>query len=132
MDNLTKKQRRKNMQNIRSKGTKPERILASALRARKIYFGRNLKSIIGKPDFVIRKRRIVIFVDSDFWHCHPKRFIMPKTNKSYWLAKIARNKRRDQDVNKRLRKDGWKIVRLWDYDIKNDIHKCMNKIVRAV
>ena len=120
------------MRSIRSKGTKPERMLATALRAKRIYFGRNLKSITGKPDIVIRSKKLAVFVDSDFWHGHPRRFIMPETNRSYWLLKITRNKQRDLEVNRELHKGGWKVLRIWDYDIKKDICKCVNKITRAM
>lgn len=132
MDNLTQSQRRKNMRNIRSKDTKPERMLASALRAKKIYFGKNLKSIIGKPDFVIRKKRLVIFVDSEFWHGHPTRFIKPKTNYSYWRQKIKQNKKRDKQVNLSLRKQGWKVLRFWEHEIKKDAQKCVKKVLSLI
>ncbi len=66
MDNLTKAQRRKNMQNIRSKDTLPEKKLAKTLRAQKLYFAQYVKSLPGKPDIVFRRRKVAVFVDSDF------------------------------------------------------------------
>jgi DNA mismatch endonuclease (patch repair protein) len=71
-------------------------------------------------------------LDSDFWHGHPKRCIMPKTNIEYWSKKIARNRRRDKEVNRKLRKDGWKIVRLWAYDVKHRFDKCIKIILKEV
>lgn len=103
MDNLTKKQRRKNMQNIRSADTKAELFVARELRKRGIYFAKNVKSIFGKPDFVFRRKKIVVFIDSDFWHGHPRRCIMPKSNRAYWNNKIKRNKERDKKVNRALK-----------------------------
>lgn len=88
MDNLTKEQRLKNMRNICSKGTNPERAVMRELKRRKIYFVSHVDSIIGKPDIVFRKKKLVVFIDSDFWHGHPKRYIMPQTNINYWAAKI--------------------------------------------
>ena len=132
MDNLTKKQRRKNMQNIRSADTKAELLAARELRKRKIYFARNVKSIFGKPDIVFRRKKIAVFIDSDFWHVHPARFIMPKSNKRYWKEKIRRNKERDKDVNKKLKDAGWKVVRIWEYDIKCDIVNSLGKILKCL
>lgn len=130
MDNLTQEQRRKNMQNIRSAGTAPELLMMRALQRKNIYFARNVKSIIGKPDIVFRRKKIAVFIDSDFWHVHPERFIMPKSNKKYWRVKINLNKERDKEVNRMLRKDGWKVIRIWEYDVKRNIDKCLSRILR--
>lgn len=128
MDNLTPEQRRKNMQNIRSEGTKPEKLIAKGLREKKIYFANNVKTILGKPDFVFRRKRIVVFVDSDFWHGHKTRCIMPKSNCIYWEQKIKRNKQRDKMVSRELKKMGWRVIRLWEKDIKQDLTKSLKKI----
>lgn len=130
MDNLTPAQRKKNMQNIRSKGTKPELILMSELKKLKIYFATHAKNIIGKPDIVFRRKKIAVFVDSDFWHGHKTKFVMPKTNKDYWEKKIANNKKRDREVNKTLKSTDWRVIRLWEYDIKKNIKKCLNRILK--
>jgi DNA mismatch endonuclease (patch repair protein) len=130
MDNLTPAQRKKNMQNIRSKGTKPELILMSELKKLKIYFATHAKNIIGKPDIVFRRKKIAVFVDSDFWHGHKTRFVMPKTNKDYWAKKIANNKKRDREVNKTLKTTDWRVIRLWEYDILKNPQKCVNRILK--
>jgi DNA mismatch endonuclease (patch repair protein) len=132
MDNLTREQRRKNMQHIRSQDTLPERKVMRELRKRKIYFAPHVKGIIGKPDIVFRRKKVVIFIDSDFWHGHPKRFIMPVTNYEYWSNKIARNKQRDKQVTNELRSKGWKVIRLWEYDIKHNFEKSIQKILAAI
>ena len=132
MDNLTKEQRRKNMQHIRSTGTKPERAVMEALRKRKIYFATYVSKIRGKPDIVFRRKKVAVFIDSDFWHGHPKRCIMPKTNQDYWKKKIEGNRKRDKSVNAELISDGWTIVRLWEYDIKYNFEKGFRKILEAV
>lgn len=132
MDNLTRSQRRKNMQNIRSTGTAPETLIMRALRRKNIYFAKNVKSIIGKPDIVFRRKKIVVFIDSDFWHVHPRRFIMPQSNKRYWKEKIRRNRERDNEVNQELGRAGWKIIRIWEHDIKRNSDKCIKKILKIV
>jgi DNA mismatch endonuclease (patch repair protein) len=132
VDNLTPAQRRKNMQNIRCKDTKPELLISRNLRKKRIYFARNVKTIFGKPDIVFRTKRIALFIDSDFWHGHPKRCIMPKTNKSYWNTKISGNRARDKKVNKVLKSEGWKVIRVWEYDIKHKSEFVINKILKAL
>lgn len=120
------------MQNIRSKGTKPERLVMQELRRRKIYFADHADSIIGKPDIVFRRKKTAVFIDSDFWHFHPGRFIMPQTNVEYWSNKIQRNRSRDKEVNRQLKHDGWKVIRIWEYDVKNRFEKCIQKILSAL
>lgn len=132
MDNLTKKQRQKNMRNIQSKGTAPEMRVMRELKKRKIYFAKHVDSIIGKPDIVFRRKKIVVFIDSDFWHGHPERFIMPKTNTDYWTKKISYNRKRDSQVTYELMEQGWTVIRLWEYDINKKLDECMNRILTAL
>ena len=132
MDNLTKAQRRKNMQNIRSVGTSPEIAVMRELRRLNIYFAKNALSITGKPDIVFRRKKTVVFIDSDFWHGHPSRYIKPKSNVSYWQEKVKRNRQRDKEVTSVLKKEGWKVLRLWESDIKRNTSKCIKKIVRSI
>ena len=132
MDNLTKAQRRKNMQNIRSKDTAPERKVMQELKKRKIYFAKYVTSIPGNPDIVFRRKKVVVFIDSDFWHKHPKRFIMPVTNYDYWSKKIGNNVARDRKVTKELRSQGWKVIRIWEYDIKHNFEKSIQRILKAI
>jgi len=132
MDNLTKEQRRKNMQHIRSTGTAPERAIMEALRKQKIYFSVYVAKITGKPDIVFRRKKVAIFIDSDFWHGHSKRCIMPKTNPDYWAKKIEGNRKRDKLVNTELKKSGWIVVRLWEYDIKHNFERSFQKVLNAI
>lgn len=117
------------MQNIRSTGTKPELLVMRELKRRKIYFATHVESINGKPDIVFRRKKVVVFVDSDFWHGHPKRCIMPKTNVDYWMKKIAHNRMRDKEVNSNLRRYGWTVIRLWEYDISHYFDKCIQIVL---
>lgn len=132
MDNLTKKQRRKNMQNIRSKGTLPERSVMRELRRMNIYFAKYVGSITGKPDIVFRKKKVAVFIDSDFWHGHPQRGVMPKSNLEYWQKKIRRNKRRDAVVTQELRGKGWTVLRIWEHNLKRHYKRSINKILKTV
>ncbi len=120
------------MQNIRSVGTTPERIVERALKRKGVYFSRHVTSIVGKPDIVFRKKKVAVFIDSDFWHGHPKRCTVPKSNIYYWKKKIQRNRERDKEVNKLLKKRGWKVCRVWEYDIKHRVEKSICKILKAL
>lgn len=132
MDNLNKEQRRKNMQHIRSTGTALERTVMKELKKRKIYFAAYVSKIIGKPDIVFRRKKVAVFIDSDFWHGHPKRCIMPKTNPNYWKKKIEGNRNRDKFVNAELKNNDWVVVRLWEYDIKHSFEKSFRKVLEAI
>jgi DNA mismatch endonuclease (patch repair protein) len=79
---------------------------------------RNLK-IRGKPDFVFRHRKIVVFVDGCFWHGHRCRNTEPKDNDEYWRAKIGGNKKRDEEITAFWEKKGWKVIRIWECELKN-------------
>lgn len=132
MDNLTPDQRRKNMQRIRSTGTKAERIIITELEKRNLEFTSYDKTIIGKPDIVFSEKKVAVFIDSDFWHANPKRFIKPKTNIEYWEKKIAGNKKRDRKVNRELKKEGWTVVRIWEYDVKHNLNQSIKKILKKL
>ena len=132
MDNLSKVDRRKNMQHIRSKNTQPEKAVIRELRNRKIYFVKHVGNIIGKPDIVFRRKKVIVFIDSDFWHCNPEKFKMPKTNTEYWEKKISRNIKRDKLVNESLKEQGWNVLRFWESDIKKNIDKVISKILQAI
>jgi len=73
--------------------------------------------LLGKPDFVFLRERVAVFVDGCFWHCCPKHTRIPKTRAEWWAAKLERNQTRDRHVTRALRKDGWKVVRVWECDL---------------
>jgi DNA mismatch endonuclease (patch repair protein) len=102
------------------------------LRKRKIYFAKHVSKITGKPDIVFRRKKIVVFIDSDFWHGHPERFTMPKTNVEYWQSKIERNKERDIRVTEELESSGWTVLRIWEYDIKKNFDQSIETILTAL
>ncbi|MDR1992169.1 MAG: very short patch repair endonuclease [Nitrososphaerota archaeon] len=129
MDNLTPEQRRKNMQHIRSTGTKAERLLMDELQQRGMEFSCYDNTVVGKPDLVFAKQKVAVFVDSDFWHGNPARYVRPKSNVEYWDKKIAGNKKRDRKVNQELGKQSWTVVRLWEYEIKHYLDECVARVL---
>lgn len=116
VDILTKKERSYCMSRIRGSKTSPE------LKIRKIMkllgFSYQPKGIYGKPDYANKKEKIIIFIDGCYWHKCSKHFIQPKTNKKFWMDKINKNVLRDRQVNKKLKKEGWRIIRVWEHDLK--------------
>lgn len=128
MDNLSKIHRRKNMQNIRSKNTKMELKVRSLLHKKGLRF-RIHSHLTGKPDIVFPSKKVAIFLDSCFFHRCPYHYIQPKSNKKYWIPKIERNTTRAKEVNNVLRKQGWRVLRFWEHQTKNDAEKCVQKII---
>ncbi|MFZ3077154.1 MAG: very short patch repair endonuclease [Candidatus Aenigmatarchaeota archaeon] len=130
-DVLTKKQRSYNMSMIRSTNTKPE------IELRKLLFAKGLKNyrltgLIGKPDIIFPKYKIAIFIDGCFWHKCPKHFKQPGTHKGFWIKKINSNVKRDKKVNRILIREGCKVMRFWEHEIKKDINKCYIRILREL
>lgn len=88
--------------------------------------------ILGSPDFVIRKGRIAVFVDGCFWHGCPKCGHIPKTNRAYWKAKIARNRSRDALISRKLRALGFHVIRLRECDLREHPDRCLVRIRRML
>ncbi|MEM0050828.1 MAG: very short patch repair endonuclease [Candidatus Bathyarchaeia archaeon] len=105
------------MSKIRSTGTKPERQLHAALKNLKMRHKMN-PTMPGMPDAIIPSRKIAIFVHGCFWHGCKMHGHMPKTNLSYWQPKLSRNKKRDIANAMTLKKEGWKVITIWEHDIK--------------
>lgn len=112
-DNLTKAQRSYCMSRIRSKNTKPE--LTHKAKTNGLVYQ---PDVFGKPDFIDYKNKAVIFIDGCFWHKCPKHYIEPKSNKKYWLPKLERNEIRAKEVNLAYGKAGWKVVRIWEHELR--------------
>jgi DNA mismatch endonuclease (patch repair protein) len=132
-DNLSPEDRRKAMQAVKGKGTKLERRLWGLLaRMRLKKWKKNDETIVGKPDVVFDKKRVALFVDGCFWHgcrrCQRKR---PKTNHMYWKRKIERNVELARLHNRRLRKHGWRSVRIWEHEM-TDAARVKTRILHAL
>lgn len=130
-DNHTVSQRRKNMQAIKSI-SKLEEIVAKELWRSGIRYRRNVKTLFGKPDISIKKYKIVIFIDSCFWHCCPIHGNMPKSNLDYWENKLSRNKKRDEEVTSYYIDQGWHILRIWEHEVKKEFDLTIQKIIREI
>lgn len=131
-DNLTKEQRTKNMKAIRSSNTKLENRVTKALWKRGLRFRKNVKNLPGKPDIAIAKYKVVIFIDSCFWHGCSQHGNQPKSNKEYWIAKLERNRKRDEEITRYYQDKGWYILRIWEHEVKQDFELAVNTILRLV
>lgn len=126
----TQEQISRNMRSNKSKDTKPEILLRKELWRRGLRYRKNYKYLEGKPDIVFLGAKIAIFVDGKMWHGYDlenqKRDF--KTNKEFWIDKIERNIERDFEVNMTLTELEWAVIRFWDFEIKNDVHACADKV----
>jgi len=87
--------------------------------------------MFGNPDFILSKKRIAIFCDGNFWHGY--RYNEKKRlPKKFWRDKIERNMRRDLAVSRKLRRDGWSVLRFWEHDIEKNPEKCMRRIIKKI
>lgn len=125
-DTHTKDQRIKNMKAIKSQ-SQLENKVSMALWHRGFRFRKNTK-LFGKPDITIQKYKIVIFIDSCFWHVCPEHSNIPKSNQDYWIKKLNRNQERDREVNKYYIENGWSILRIWEHELKRDFDGTIEKI----
>jgi DNA mismatch endonuclease (patch repair protein) len=120
------------MARIRSKDTKPELALRRQLYAEGVRGWRcHPKHVPGKPDVAFTRRRVAVFVDGCFWHGHPD-FFTPGKSGAYWDAKIARTQERDRLANEALEADGWRVVRLWDFEVEENVGECVARVTDAL
>ena len=131
---MTESQRSYCMSRIKGKDTSIERILSKALWHKGLRFRKNSKSIYGHPDISIRKYRIAIFCDGDFWHGYDweNRKDSIKSNREYWIPKIERNMAKDEEVNHVLSAMGFTVIRVWEHEIRKDLDDTVAMILRAV
>ncbi len=122
------------MRKIKSKNTSPEIKLRKALWNQGIRYRVKNKSIPGKPDIAIKKYKLAVFVDGEFWHGHnwSEKKHKIKSNRDYWIKKIEGNIQRDKRVNLELKENGWTVLRYWQHEIKNDLDKCVSEIENAI
>jgi DNA mismatch endonuclease (patch repair protein) len=122
------------MRKIKSDKTSPEILLQKLLRKEKIRFKKNCSALAGKPDIAFIDRKLVVFVDGEFWHgyCWEAKKKKIRANRAYWLPKIEKNILRDKQNNKKLKKEGWRVLRFWQQQIIRDPLKCLTKIKKTL
>lgn len=126
---------------VRNKDSNAELRLRRALHAAGLRYRLHASDVPGRPDLVIRSRRLAVFVDGDMWHGNPEEVrrrgrenladLFPSRTE-WWVAKIQRNMARDREVTEALRSAGWIVVRLWEHDILSDPDAAARKVLEAV
>lgn len=134
MDKLSKEQRRKNMQAVKSTGSKIEVVLAKALWKLGYRYRKNDPTVFGKPDLTMKRYKLAIFIDGEFWHGKDWniRKYDHKSNQKFWFNKIERNIQRDKEVNEQLLNDGWKVLRFWGKDVTRNLELCTDIILKTI
>ena len=122
-DRMTPQQRHDCMSHIRSRNTKPEVLLRKKLHSLGYRYRVNVRKLPGTPDIVLSKYRTCIFVNGCFWHGHQgcSKFVMPKTNESFWADKIRNNRERDLKNTMMLEAADWKVITIWECQLKKDV-----------
>lgn len=133
---MTLEQRSRCMAAVKGKDTKPEMIVRQYLFSRGLRFRVQVKKLPGTPDIVLPKYKTAIFVDGCFWHGHEgcKYFRLPKSNVEFWKEKIERNIERDKESMQALFDLGWKVVRVWECELRNKANRedTLNKIYNSI
>ena len=109
-----------NMSKIKGKDTKPEMLVRKFLHANGFRYRLHVKDLPGKPDIVLPKYKTVIFVNGCFWHGHKgcKYYVIPKTRTEWWLGKINKTIANDKKAVRALKKEGWKVIEIWECELK--------------
>jgi len=119
MDTVSKSERSRIMAHVKgSKNKSTEIAFIGILNSEYLTGWRRNYPLYGKPDFVFPKQRLAIFIDGCFWHFCPKHCRIPSSNHEYWITKIQRNAQRDHFVTRKLKADGWTVIRFWEHDLK--------------
>ena len=119
MDRLDKATRSRIMATVRKTNTGLESDLASVLKEASLdAYIKYPKNLPGSPDFVFADSRLVVFLDSCFWHGCPRHLRMPKSHVAYWRTKIETNRRRDRQQTRELRAQGWRVLRIWEHELR--------------
>jgi DNA mismatch endonuclease (patch repair protein) len=121
-DWLTRAQRTRNMASIKSSDNRStEQTFIRLLRSARVIGWRRHVDLPGKPDFVFPDHRLAIFLDGCFWHGCPRCYRLPQDNRAYWKKKVKTNRQRDRRVSNTLRRAGWRVVRIWEHCLENEM-----------
>jgi DNA mismatch endonuclease, patch repair protein len=133
MDKFSKTERSHIMALVRSRGNESTEVkLVSLLRRDGLAGWRRGLRLPGQPDFAFTKRRVAVFVDGCFWHGCPRCYRRPKSHRQYWDAKMSRNIRRDRTITRLLRRQGWRVVRIWEHELTCAPQRCVGRIQTAL
>ncbi|HEY0828127.1 MAG TPA: very short patch repair endonuclease [Bacilli bacterium] len=129
VDKVSKETRSRIMGAIRSKHTKLEDRITKELWHYGIRFRKNVRNLRGTPDIAIIKYKVVIFIDSCFWHACKSHGHIPKSNSDFWINKFNKNLTRDIVITNHYKNIGWNIIRIWEHEVQEDFGKTIDSIV---
>lgn len=129
-DKFSKAKRSAIMSRIRSKNTSLEVEFRKLLWKNGMGRYRIHYKLPGKPDIVYVSKKIAVFLDGDFWHGYNWKKLGKVPPRKYWQKKIQKNIDRAKKYNKMLKKDGWKVIRIWEHDVKKNQEKCISKLIK--
>ncbi len=110
------------MSRIRSRGNAATELrFIQLLKTAGITGWRRNQKVFGKPDFIFPKFKLAVFVDGCFWHGCPHCYGAPKSNRAFWKSKVCRNRERDRLVSRTLRSRGWRVLRIWEHELKRKL-----------
>lgn len=126
----TTTERSKLMSKIKGKDTQPEIMFRNALYSLGIRYRINVAKLPGKPDIAIKKYKLAIFLDGDFWHGYKweEKKIRIKSNAEYWIEKIERNMERDIENTIALERMGYTVLRFWEHEVRKDLQSCIFRV----
>ena len=131
MDTVTASKRSEMMSRVRCRYSKLEVKFRTELHRQGFRYRKNAAKYYGTPDLVLPKYRTVIFIDSCFWHGCERHCRMPSTRAEFWKAKIERNRERDKEVNRYYRKLSWRVIRIWEHDLKRSDFRFDYDMIKA-
>jgi len=131
-DKIDKLTRSKIMSRIRSTNTQIELIFRKALFQHGLRGYRVHRQMLGNPDVTFMKHKLAIFIDGDFWHGYNWKVRGKVPPKKYWQEKIQRTIDRDKVITRKLRKKGWKVLRFWEHQVKDNLAGCIKKVRKEI
>ena len=133
MDHLAPAARSSLMSRVRRADTEAELLFRRALFASGARGYRLHQRLLRcRPDVVFSRARVAVFVDGCFWHCCRRCAVLPRSNRAYWVPKLARNVSRDRAICRQLRRDGWTVIRIWEHQVLADPEACARRVSRVL
>lgn len=119
---------------VRQKHTEPELAVRSTLHRLGFRYRLHDRSLPGCPDIVLRRHECIVFVNGCFWHQHPgcRRARLPRSNTTFWLPKLQRNRRRDLITHRALRRNGWRVVVVWECQVMRNLSAVGRRLSKLI
>lgn len=125
------KSRSEQMASIRSRDTSPERVLRRSLWRAGLRYRIHYKTPAGRPDVVLIRPKVAVFVDGCQWHGCPEHYVRPRTNSTFWRDKLRVNVVRDIKQTAALKQSGWKVLRFWEHDVFENLNDVVQRVVSS-